>query len=125
MGFKAPFFFGALDLLNLIANTEIEKKIFKVLNPFFLEKDLRLIKIILQKTKHNKLLIFLDKKNGKLTINECADISRETFSILEVERILDFPYTMEISSAGIDRSLTSLDDFKKYLNYNVAVKTFK
>ena len=111
-------------MLNLIANTEIEKRIFRVLNPFFLNRGLRLVKISLQKARKYKLLIFIDKKDGKLSVNECANISKETFSIIEVESILDFPYRLEISSAGIDRSLTSLEDFKKYLNYNVNVKCF-
>ena len=66
---------------------------------------------------------FLDKKDGKLTVDECADISREIKSLLDIENFIESPFRLEISSAGIDRYLCSLDDFIKYRNYNVRVKS--
>ena len=64
-------------MLNLIANTSTEKKIYKVLEPFILDKGLRIVKVQFQKVKDYKLSVFLDKLEGKLTVDECADISRE------------------------------------------------
>ena len=110
-------------MLRLIANSGTEKKIFSVLKPFALEKGLRIVKIQLRKGKETKLLVFLDKPNGKLTVDECADISSEIKSILDIENIIKDPFRLEVSSAGIDRYLTSLDDFKKYQNFNVKVKS--
>jgi ribosome maturation factor RimP len=121
-GALRPFFFGALSLLNLIANTRLEKKIYELLNPFFTNKGIRLIKIKFQSSKRSKLLVFLEKNDGRITIDECADISGETISILDVENIIKDSYQLEVSSAGIDRYLTSLSDFKRYQNYNVKVK---
>ena len=122
MGFKALFFWRPL-LLNLIANTSTEKKIYKALKPLVLDKGLKIVKIQLQKGKELKLLIFLDKINGKVTVDECANISLEINSLLNIENIIRDPYRLEVSSAGIDRYLSSLDDFMKYQNYNVKVKT--
>ena len=110
-------------MLNLIANSSTEKEIFEVLEPFVLDKGLRIIKIKLQKNKEIKLLVFLDKLNGKLTVDECADISLEVNSLLDVENIIKEPFRLEVSSAGIDRYLTSLDDLKKYQHYYVKVKS--
>ena len=67
--------------------------------------------------------VFLDRVNGKVTIDECADISVEINSILDVESIIKDPFRLEVSSAGIDRYLSSLDDFTKYKNHNVKVKS--
>ena len=122
MGFKALFFWSPL-LLNLIANTSTEKKIYKVLEPFILDKGLRIVKIQFRKGKELKLLVFLDRIDGKVTIDQCADISVEINSILDVESIIKDPFRLEVSSAGIDRYLSSLDDFMKYKNYNVKVKS--
>ena len=110
-------------MLNLIANSSTEKNVYKVLEPFILDKGLRIVKIQFRKGKELKLLVFLDRTDGKVTIDECADISVEINSILDVESIIKDPFRLEISSAGIDRYLSSLDDFKKYKNYNVKVKS--
>ena len=110
-------------MLNLIANTSVEKKIYKALEPFVLDKKLRVVKILFQKAKEFKLSIFLDREDGKLTVDECADLSREIKSLLDVEGFIENPFRLEISSAGIDRYLCSSDDFIKYRNYNVRIKS--
>ncbi len=110
-------------MLNLIANTSTEKKIYAALKSFFFDKGLRIVKIQFQKVKDHKLSIFLDRINGKLTVDECADISREVKSLLDIEGITKISFRLEISSAGIDRYLSSLDDLKKYRNFNVRVKS--
>ena len=110
-------------MLNLIANTSTEKKVYKVLEPFILDKGLRIVKIQFRKGKELKLLVFLDRIDGKVTIDECADISVEINSLLDIENITSGPFRLEVSSAGIDRYLSSLEDFMKYKNYNVKVKS--
>ena len=122
MGSKALFFWNSL-LLNLIANTDIEKEVYEILNPIISNKGLKIVKIQFQKSKKSKLLIFLDKDDGKLTVDECGDISMEISSILDIENIIKDSFRLEVSSAGIDRYLTSLEDLMKYQNCNVKVKS--
>ena len=110
-------------MLNLIANTSTEKKVYKALKPLVSNKGLKIVKIQLQKGKELKLLVFLDRIDGKVTIEECADISVEINSLLDIESIIKDPFRLEVSSAGIDRYLSSLDDFAKYKNHNVKVKS--
>ena len=122
MGFSALFFWSYL-LLNLIANTDIEKAVYELLNPIISDKGLKIVKIQFQNSKKSKLLIFLDKNDGKLTADECGDISMEISSLLDIESIIKDPFRLEVSSAGIDRYLTSLEDLIKYKNCNVKVKS--
>ena len=68
-------------------------------------------------------MVFLDRIDGKVTIDECADISVEINSLLDIESIIKDPFRLEVSSAGIDRYLSSLDDFTKYKNHNVKVNS--
>ena len=96
---------------------------YKVLKPLVLDKGLTIVKIIFKKDREAKLLIFLSKINGKVTVDECADSSVEINALLDIENIIKDPFRLEVSSAGIDRYLSSLDDFKKYQNYNVMVKS--
>ena len=110
-------------MLNLIANTGLEKAIYNIVNPFILGKGLKIVKIQFQSAKQSTLLIFLDKKDGRVTVDECADISMEINSLLDIEDIIKDPFRLEVSSAGIDRYLTSLEDLMRYQNYNVKVKS--
>ena len=110
-------------MLNLIANTDIEKAVYELLNPIISDKGLKIVKIQFQKSKKSRLLIFLDKVKGKLTVNDCGDVSMEINSILNIENIIKDPFRLEVSSAGIDRYLTSLEDFIKYQNCNVRVNS--
>ena len=110
-------------MLNLIANTGLEKAIYDIVNPFVSGKGLKIIKIQFQSKGQSTLLIFLDKKDGKITVDECADISMEINSLLDIEDIIKDPFRLEVSSAGIDRYLTSLEDLMRYQNYNVKLKS--
>ena len=110
-------------MLNLIANTGLEKAIYDIINPFISGKGLKIIKIQFNSNRQSTLLIFLDKKDGKITVDECADISMEINSLLDIEDIIKDPFRLEVSSAGIDRYLTSLEDLMRYQNYNVKVKS--
>tara|TARA_Y200000002_G_scaffold371098_1_gene367356 strand:- start:3 stop:497 length:495 start_codon:yes stop_codon:yes gene_type:complete len=110
-------------LLNLIANTDIEKAVYEVLNPIISDKGLKIVKVQFHNNKKSKLLIFLDKDDGKLTVDECGDISMEINSLLDIESIIKDPFRLEVSSAGIDRYLTSLEDLMRYQNCNVKVKS--
>ena len=110
-------------MLNLIANTDIEKAVYELLKPIISDKDLKIVKIQFQSNKKSKLLIFLDKNDGKLTVDECGNISKEISSLLDIESIIKDPFRLEVSSAGIDRYLTSLEDLAKYQNCSVRVKS--
>ncbi len=108
-------------MINLIANSILEKKVYEILNSFFENKKLLLVKIIYSEGKNSKLELYLDKLEGKLSVEDCAIINREVSSLLEVEDIITGTYRLEISSPGIDRSLTRIEDFSKYKNFNVKV----
>ena len=108
-------------MINLIANTVLEKKVYNILNPFFEEKKLLLVKIVHSEGKNSKLELYLDKLDGKVSLEECALINREVSSLLDIEEIIKGSYRLEISSPGIDRSLTRLEDFSKYKNFRVKV----
>ncbi len=108
-------------MINLIANTVLEKKVYNLLLSFFNEKKLRFVKIVYSEGKNTKLELYLDKLNGRITVDECAMVTREVSSLLEVEDIIKGSYRLEISSPGIDRSLTRLEDFCKYKNFKIKI----
>lgn len=56
--------------------------------------------------------IFVDKEKG-VSIQECARLSRKISDYLETENFILHRYTLEVSSPGLDRPLTSRADFQR------------
>ena len=68
------------------------------------------------------LRIYIDKENG-VTIDDCADISRELSVILDVNDVIPDRYTLEVSSPGLRRPLKKVEDFKRFIGKLVLIKT--
>lgn len=57
-----------------------------------------------------------------MTVEDCADISRAVSAVLDVEDPISSSYTLEVSSPGIDRPLTRLDDFTRFAGFEAKVE---
>ena len=69
------------------------------------------------------LRIFLEKEGG-ITLDDCADVSRQLSDILDVEDFMPEHYSLEVSSPGICRPLKKLADYERFAGQLVKVKTF-
>jgi ribosome maturation factor RimP len=73
--------------------------------------------------KARMLRIFIDKPNG-VTHEDCASVSREVGTILDVEDAMPGgPYTLEVSSPGLDRKLSRPADFERFQGSRVKLTT--
>jgi ribosome maturation factor RimP len=70
------------------------------------------------------LRVTIDKEQG-VTLEDCADVSRQLSAVLDVEDVIPGAYTLEVTSPGIDRPLKTNEDFKKNLGKLVKVVTKK
>ncbi len=62
--------------------------------------------------KRKLLRITIDKKEG-VTLNDCEKVSRELNTLLDADDLIQGSYTLEVTSPGIDRPLTGINDFEK------------
>jgi len=53
-----------------------------------------------------------DRRN--MTVDDCADISRNVSAILDVDDPFEGGYTLEVSSPGVDRPLVRKDDYLRF-----------
>ena len=67
------------------------------------------------------LRIFIDKEDG-IDIEDCEAVSRQVSAILDVEDPLPGHYTLEVSSPGLDRTLTKPAHFERFMGEDVRVK---
>ena len=57
--------------------------------------------------------IYMDKEGG-VTLNDCSEISHQLGDVLDIHDVPPGPYTLEVSSPGLDRPLARDKDFLKY-----------
>ena len=73
--------------------------------------------------KARMLRIFIDKPSG-VTHEDCANVSREVSTILDVEDAVGSgPYVLEVSSPGLDRKLFRPTDFERFQGSRVKLTT--
>ena len=73
--------------------------------------------------KARMLRVFIDKPGG-VTHEDCANVSREVGTILDVENAVPGgSYLLEVSSPGLDRQLVRPADYERFAGSLVKVTT--
>jgi ribosome maturation factor RimP len=70
------------------------------------------------------LRLFIDKDGG-VTLDDCAGVSRELSLILDVEDVIACNYTLEVSSPGLDRPLKKQADYDRFAGRLIKVRTYQ
>jgi ribosome maturation factor RimP len=74
--------------------------------------------------KARMLRLVIDKPGG-VTHEDCASMSREVGTILDVEDVIPgASYTLEVSSPGLDRKLSKAADFERFVGSRVKLTTY-
>lgn len=68
------------------------------------------------------LRIFMDKPGG-VTLDDCAEISRQLGDRLEVDDLIPHAYILEVSSPGLDRPLKKEKDFLRSIGKLIQFST--
>jgi len=83
---------------------------------------MELVEIQFRREGHGWVLrLFIDKEGG-ITIDDCAAVSREISAYLEVEDLIDHAYHLEVSSPGLERPLRKREDFIRFAERLVRIK---
>ena len=57
--------------------------------------------------------LYIDQPGG-VTVDDCVRASRHLDVVLDVEEVVQGPYTLEVSSPGLDRPLAKIADFVRF-----------
>lgn len=68
------------------------------------------------------LRLLVDRPGG-ITLQECAQISREVSPHLDVADAIPSRYALEVSSPGVRRPLKRAQDFERFRGEKIAVRT--
>lgn len=68
--------------------------------------------------------VVLEREDGSpVVLEECEAVSREVSTLLDGSDEIGHRYLLEVSSAGLDRKLYSIDDALRFVGRRVRVKT--
>jgi ribosome maturation factor RimP len=73
--------------------------------------------------RFSTLRVVLERANGDpVTVEDCEAVSREVSDLLDRSEDIPHRYSLEVSSAGLERKLYSLEDARRFVGRRVQVK---
>jgi ribosome maturation factor RimP len=67
------------------------------------------------------LRVFIDTAAG-VTVDDCQRVSDQLSALLDVEDPIRVPYTLEVSSPGMDRPLFELAQYREYIDERLSLR---
>lgn len=102
---------------------EILQKVETIVEPVLVHLGYELVeRECVMEGGHFVLRLYIDKEGG-VTIDDCANVSRAIGDLIEVEEVVPSRYDLEVSSPGIDRPLRKKQDFEKFKGATVKLRT--
>jgi ribosome maturation factor RimP len=75
----------------------------------------------LSQGRHTLLRLYIDGADG-VTVDDCANVSRQVSGVLDVEDPITSDYTLEVSSPGVDRLLFQLEHYGLYVGEWIEIR---
>jgi ribosome maturation factor RimP len=107
----------------LIAKAATDRRLFDILSPMIEGLGYEIVRLRLMTGNTPTLQIMVQKPDGTMEVDSCAEISTVVSALMDVEDPIIEAYTLEVSSPGIDRPLTRLKDFDQWAGYNAKIET--
>ena len=105
---------------------DLQEQIQRLLDPILGSLGLTLWEMELRKHGPQWLLrIYIDRETGGVTLGDCEAVSRDLGTLLDIEEIVPHAYALEVSSPGLDRSLSRPEHYRKCMGSLVKIKTFQ
>ena len=99
-----------------------EEQIWQLAEPLVSSEGMELVMVECLKMPSRWLVrIYMDREGG-ITVDDCARISNQLGDLLDVHDVPPGPYTLEVSSPGLDRPLYRDQDFLKYRGSRVRLR---
>lgn len=110
-------------MTDLVAKAAIDRRIRQIAQPVIEGMGFELVRVRLMGGQRKTLQIMAEKPGGGIEVDDCAAISTALSAVLDVEDPIADPYTLEVSSPGIDRPLTRLADFDTWAGHEARLET--
>jgi ribosome maturation factor RimP len=102
----------------------LEAKIAATIAPTLTDMGFELVRVAVLGREHPTVQIMADRADGALiAVEDCEAISHAVGAVLDVNDPIPGAWTLEVSSAGIDRPLTRIKDWNNYAGHLAKAET--
>ncbi|WP_421900951.1 ribosome maturation factor RimP [Maridesulfovibrio sp.] len=92
----------------------LAKKVSQFVEPTIESMGLTLWGVEVTSANRPAVIIYIDSENG-VSIDQCAEVSRDVGLMLEVEEVIDSAYVLEVSSPGLERKFFKPEQMSAYV----------
>jgi len=92
----------------------LAKKVSQFVEPAIESMGLTLWGVEVTSANRPAVIIYIDNEKG-VSIDQCAEVSRDVGLMLEVEEIIDSAYILEVSSPGLERKFFKPEQVSAYI----------
>lgn len=120
LGLHALFYFVTLAVVFIMNNRELKLLIEPAIENIGYElTDLELK----WDGSSNLLRLFIDRPEG-ITLDDCQAVSEQVGLLLDIDEPIQDDYVLEVSSPGLDRTLTKIEHYQRFIDEEIRVKLF-
>ncbi|MDT8345102.1 MAG: ribosome maturation factor RimP [Thermohalobaculum sp.] len=110
-------------MTNMVAKAPMDERLARIVEPTVVAMGFELVRLRFMGGKRKTLQIMAERPDGTMEVEDCAQLSRAISALLDVEDPISDAYALEVSSPGIDRPLTRLQDFSRWDGYEARLET--
>ena len=102
--------------------TGVARVIADLAEPILEELGFRLVRVRVSGRDGGTVQIMAERRQGEMTIEDCAQISRKLSLLLDAADPIPGGYRLEVSTPGIDRPLVRPSDFASWVGHEVKIE---
>ncbi len=102
--------------------TPLEDRLERIAVPVVEAAGYELVRLRVTGSRNKTVQVMAERPDGTMTAEDCAALSRALSPALEADDPISDPYTLEVSSPGIDRPLTRLKDYARWEGFEAKLE---
>ncbi len=103
----------------------IEQDLSKLLRPAIEAMNFEFVGLEYLPNPKNRLLrVYIDREPDGITVEDCAEVSREVSAQLDVEDPIRGHYSLEVSSPGAERPLFEPEHYQRFAGHEAIIQLF-
>ena len=110
-------------MADMLAKAPVDRRIAEIVRPTVEGMGFDLVRVRLMGGRRATLQIMAERPDGRMEVEDCAELSRALSAVLDVEDPIENEYTLDVSSPGIDRPLTRIEDFGRWAGFVARLET--
>ena len=105
--------------------TSLEKKIFEELEPIINGLNINLYDVVYEKEGKDFYLRIFIEKDGGVDISDCENVNNAINDILDEKDFIKGHYYLEVSSAGLEKTLRLDKHFENNIGNKIQISLYK